>query len=230
MVNYHALLEEIATLARCCGRDPGEVGLVAVSKEMPQVKLEEAYRQGCRDFAENRLPEALEKQMQLPKDIVWHWIGHLQRNKVKGVVGHFALIHSVDSLSLAQKIAETGPAKILLEVNTSGEASKQGFTPDQLRAVYADLQKLPNLHIAGLMTMAPLEGDIRGCFRALRELRDELQKVTVAPHTLHHLSMGMSNDYPLAIEEGATLLRIGTKLFSNEAHGKSTATGNEITG
>ena len=213
MVNYQALLQEIAGIAKRCGRDPEEVGLVAVSKEVPLDKLKEAYRQGCRDFAENRLPATLEKQAQLPQDVTWHWIGHLQRNKVKGVVGHFALIHSVDSVQLAHKISEIGGAPILLEVNTSGEGTKQGFTPEELRRVYGELLRVPNLQIEGLMTMAPLVGDIRSCFRALRELRDELQQVTIARHTMHHLSMGMSNDYKIAIEEGATLLRIGTKLF-----------------
>lgn len=213
MVNYQALLEEIAALARQSGRDPNEIGLVAVSKEVPLDKLKKTYADGCRDFAENRLPEALQKQEKLPSDISWHWIGRLQKNKVRIVVGHFALIHSVGSLELAEKIAAAGPARILVQANTSGEASKQGFTPDHLRASYNVLQKLPNIRIEGLMTMAPIEGDVRGCFRRLRELRDELQQITVSPHSMHHLSMGMSNDYPIAIEEGATLLRIGSRLF-----------------
>jgi len=212
-VKYQALLAEIKQLAIDAGRPPEEIELVAVSKEVPLPKLEEAYAEGCRHFAENRLKEGTEKRQKLPDDIVWHWIGHLQRNKVKQVVGNFALIHSVDNLQLAQKISTMGPARILLEVNISQEASKHGFEKENLLKIYSQLQQLPGLKIEGLMTMAPVEGDIRGCFAALRNLRDQLKAVTSSPHTMHHLSMGMSNDYPIAIQEGATLLRIGSKLF-----------------
>lgn len=213
-MNYSVLLDEIALLAEKAGRSPKEVKLIAVSKEIPLMELKSAYAQGCRDFAENRLPEALQKQSEMPSDITWHWIGRLQRKKVKRVVPRFAWIHSVDSLDLAKEISATALTCILLQVNTSTEGSKQGFKPQELLSLYDQLQALPNLKIEGLMTMAPLKGDIRGCFAALRHLRDELKKQTKPPHTMHHLSMGMSNDYPIAIEEGATLLRIGTRLFS----------------
>lgn len=189
---------------------PKNVKLVAVTKNVPVEDISLVYELGCRDFGENRVQDALPKIEELPPDIRWHFIGTLQKNKVKKVVGNFALIHSVDSVELAQEISKQGiDTSILLQVNTSGEESKQGFTEDEFRRDLAMIQKMPYIQVKGLMTMAPLTEDvdqIRMCFRRLRELRDELG--------LKELSMGMSHDYKIAIEEGATIVRIGSAIFS----------------
>ncbi len=189
---------------------PKNVKLVAVTKNVPVEDISLVYELGCRDFGENRVQDALPKIEELPPDIRWHFIGTLQKNKVKKVVGNFALIHSVDSVELAQEISKQGiDTSILLQVNTSGEESKQGFTEDEFRRDLAMIQKMPYIQVKGLMTMAPLTEDvdqIRMCFRRLRELRDELG--------LKELSMGMSHDYKIAIDEGATIVRIGSAIFS----------------
>lgn len=215
---YRQLLEEIHTLAEECSRDPSQITLVVVSKQRTVEEIRNVYDAGCRDFGENRLPEALEKIEQLPKDIRWHFIGSLQRKKVPKLANRFALIHSVDSLALAEKLAQVQYASpVLLEVNTSKETTKHGFTPRELQEAFSTL-KQTSLTIRGLMTMAPLSKDsavLRRCFADLRELRDLIEKV-------HHcrlpdLSMGMTNDYRYAIQEGATLLRIGTALFARSS-------------
>lgn len=189
---------------------PKNVKLVAVTKNVPVEDISLVYELGCRDFGENRVQDALPKIEELPPDIRWHFIGTLQKNKVKKVVGNFALIHSVDSVELAQEISKQGiDTAILLQVNTSGEASKKGFTADEFRRDLAMIQKMPYIQVKGLMTMAPLTEDvdqIRMCFRRLRELRDE--------SGLKELSMGMSHDYKIAIEEGATIVRVGSAIFS----------------
>ena len=209
MSNYFLVKEEIAS------RVPDrEVGLIAVSKYAPLQAIQDLYAEGCRDFGESRIQEALPKINALPKDIRWHFIGKLQSNKIGKVIEHFSLIHSVDSAELAElinrKSAEIGKVtSILLQVNTSKEATKQGFTPDDCRRIFDQLAKLSSLKIEGLMTMAPLTTNtevIRASFADLRALKEELN--------LSHLSMGMSQDYPIAIEEGATLLRIGRKIMN----------------
>ena len=212
--NYFKLIDNIAKIASNCGRDPKEITLVAVTKGYPVESVEQAYGAGCRDFGENRVQEGLQKIEQAPKDIRWHMIGTLQKNKVRKAVGKFHMIHSVDSYDLAKKISTGGSdlnltISILLECNTSGEVSKHGFSVEDLNNEFENLSKLPNLLIEGLMTMAPLTDDekiIRSCFSKLRILKEELN--------LKHLSMGMTADYPIAIEEGATILRIGTAIFA----------------
>lgn len=204
---------QIAEACHKSGRDPSDVALIAVTKYATNEDLLEAYRLGLRSFAESRIPTALEKMAHLPSDISWHFIGHLQSNKAAKSAGRFALIHSIDSLALAKKISDASLVQncitqLLLQVNTSGEASKQGFTISACRQHFAKLSQLPGIAVQGLMTMAPLTEDeqvLRSCFSLLRSLRDELK--------LPHLSMGMSHDFPIAIEEGATLLRIGSALF-----------------
>ena len=204
MSSYLSILEKVARK---------DITVIAVSKQRSIEEIKIAYNQGCRDFGENRIPEALEKMALLPKDINWHFIGALQKNKVNKAIGHFGLIHSVDNPELAAKIAKSSEAanvttSILLQVNTSGEASKQGLNPEAWRPYLESLFALKNIEIKGLMTMAPLTEDtalIRQTFRTLREFRDELN--------LPLLSMGMSHDYKIAIEEGANLLRIGTSIF-----------------
>ncbi len=221
MVGYPQLLAKIAFAAKQAGRNPAEITLVAVSKGHTWEAAASAYYEGCRQYGENRLAEALPKMAQAPKDIDWHLIGTLQRNKVAKAVGQFALIHSVDSPELANKIskisAERGVvSKVLLQVNTSGELSKHGYSVHEWESCIDQTALLPGIAIEGLMTMAPLdasEAEIRQCFRSLRALRDSWQS-RYSLHSLHHLSMGMSNDWELAVAEGATILRIGSLLFN----------------
>lgn len=192
---------------------PSSITVIAVSKQRSLAEIDEVYSQGCRNFGENRIPEVLEKISQAPSDINWHFIGPLQKNKVNKAIGHFALIHSVDTPELAEKIDHTSFEKevktsILLQVNTSGEMSKQGLNPEEWRTHLEKVFLLKNIEVKGLMTMAPLTEDlewIRRTFRALRKFGEELK--------LPLLSMGMSHDYEIAIEEGANLLRIGTAIF-----------------
>ena len=177
----------------------------------------DAYRLGCRDFGENRVQEWLEKKNKLPDDIRWHMIGHLQTNKVKDCAGEAALIHSVDSVKLAQAIEKAAAAKnqivdCLVQVNTSGEASKFGVAPGEAEKLVEAV--FPHLKLKGLMTIGPLTDDAtktRASFRLLKELFEKIKKVSKPDFTI--LSMGMSSDFEIAIEEGANLIRIGTAVF-----------------
>lgn len=198
--------------------------VLAVSKLQPVEKIKALYDQGQRSFGENYVQEALEKMDTLKDlpDAQWHLIGSLQKNKVKYVVGKFALIHSVDSLELAQALSRQCVNKhvrqnVLIQVNLAKEKSKGGFDHDTLLAQWSTLTQLPQIHIQGLMTMPPLTetgAEVRPYFRGLRELRDELKKQTdLSIHSLKELSMGTSHDYGVAIEEGATIVRLGTILF-----------------
>jgi pyridoxal phosphate enzyme (YggS family) len=217
---YALLRSHVDSVAKQCGRNPSEITIVAVSKQQPWERAREAYDAGCRDFGENRVPEALEKQEKAPPDVNWHFIGTLQKNKVKKVVGKFALVHSVDRPELASYISslsvEAGVAtRLLLQANTSGELSKHGLAPEEWMSAFQEIKNLPNVHIEGLMTMAPLTDDetvISETFANLRMLRDEIQQKF--DFRMPHLSMGMSQDYPIAIKEGATLLRIGSAIFN----------------
>lgn len=209
------LREQIAERAVAAGRKPESIQLIVVSKQRTVREIEEAYAAGCRLFGESRVQELLDKQPQLPADIEWHLIGTLQRKKVGKVVGKVALIHSVDSLELAQKISQSSHEQgcvshVLLEANVSGEASKHGLSMGEWRLLLPQLRELPNLSVDGLMTMAPLTEDrelIRTCFEGLRE---------GLPAGMAHLSMGMSHDWPEAVDAGATLLRIGSAIFADE--------------
>jgi len=220
--NVDQVLNKIKQAALHAGRNPDEVAIVAVSKGHVLEEIQEAYWAGCRDFGENRIQEALAKMKKTPSDIRWHFVGKLQKNKVNKVVGCFDLIHSVDTAEIAKKIAEVSHARgvvssILLEVNTSGEETKSGLTAKEWEATIADLLDLRDIEIHGLMTMAPLtedEGVIRHCFASLRLLRDRLQEIAGLRADLSTLSMGMTNDFPVAIQEGATLVRIGTAIFT----------------
>lgn len=224
MARYKAFKEHIDQIALRSKRNPSEITLIAVSKNQPIDPIQAIYDEGCRDFGENRIQEALTKIPLLP-DCRWHFIGSLQTNKVNKAVSRFALIHSVDSFELALKISlisgQMGHRQsILLQLNISGEHTKQGFSEEECHRCLKLILDLPNLSIEGLMTMAPLTEDkelIRHCFRRLRELRDEFQVIAKEHGKVHasfqHLSMGMSEDYAIAIEEGATLLRIGRAIF-----------------
>lgn len=212
--------EEIAETAKRVGRDPKEVTLVGVCKYATIEQIQQAYDAGIRNFAESRLPDCLEKITCLPTDIIWHFIGTLQSNKINHALGPFSLIHSVDSVKLASLLAQKSKernitTRILLQVNTSGEKTKQGFTASSCRSCFEQILSLTGIQVEGLMTMAPLTSDpgvVRHCFSTLKMLRNELQTI----HPLPHLSMGMSQDFLIAIEEGATLIRIGSRLFKDE--------------
>jgi len=218
---YTQIRADVEAIARRCDRDPASITLVTVTKTHPLEDILPVYDAGCRDFGESRLQEALEKIPQAPQDIRWHFIGTLQSNKVRKAISRFALIHSVDSVELAAKISQISvemgmTTPILLQANTSGEASKHGLPPDQWKQAFESLLALPGIDIQGLMVMAPLTEDesvIRRCFSELRYLRDELASYPGISSSFRHLSMGMSYDYPIAIEEGATLLRIGSAIF-----------------
>lgn len=220
---YRAILEEIGESALKCGRHPEEITLVAVTKQVPWETASKLYEQGQRNFAENRVPEALIKQAKAPVDCLWHYVGALQTNKLRKIAGKFTLIHSVHNEDLAEKLSvlasEMGiTVQILLQANTSGESTKQGLHPEEWKRCFEKILRLKGICVKGLMTMAPLTNDeaiVRKCFRGLRMLRDDLRRLSSDSDCLSHLSMGMSGDFKIAIEEGATLLRIGTALFKN---------------
>jgi pyridoxal phosphate enzyme (YggS family) len=211
--------ERIGRAARRAGRQLEEVHLVAVSKQVGIAPLQEARSAGLSLFGENRVQEALTKISALGPGIEWHFIGYLQRNKVKAVVGRFELIHSLESLLLAQEVhrccERVGQRqRVLIEVNVSGEPSKHGVALREVEGLVKELVGLPLLQVEGLMTIPPHSADpqrSRPYFRSLRELRERLSEVT--GKRLMDLSMGMSNDFEVAIEEGATYVRIGTALF-----------------
>jgi pyridoxal phosphate enzyme (YggS family) len=215
---YDRLRSEVAHAAEMSGRDPNDVQIVAVTKGVAWKDVLPLYQLGHRDFGENRVAEALAKQAEAPPDCLWHFIGTLQMNKVRKVVGKFTLIHSVDSVALAQKLSEVSVemgvvTSILLQVNISGETTKHGLSAEQWKTAFDEVLALPGLKIKGLMTMAPAEGDeqvVRNCFKGLRLLRDELREKC----PMDQLSMGMSGDFRLAIEEGATMIRVGSALFN----------------
>jgi len=205
--------------SRRAGRNPSETALVAVSKTQPAEAVREAFEAGQAIFGENRVQEMLAKGPLLPSAVRWHLIGHLQKNKIRKVLPVTELIHSVDTLELAEEIdriaGECGLfPRILLEVNVSGEATKFGFNPEKARSQMEALLALPRVQVEGLMTIAPYADEAekaRPVFAGLRELRDELARVFGAPLTT--LSMGMSGDFEVAIEEGATLVRVGSAIF-----------------
>ena len=221
--NLAAILARIETIARKHGRKAGEIQLVAVSKTNPPEAIREVFEAGQRVFGESRVQEALPKLDALPPEIAWHFIGHLQTNKIRKVVGRFALFHGVDNQNLALQMnriaGELGvTASVLLEVNVSGEESKFGFDPKTLPAAMEVLLPLPFLRIQGLMTMAPYSDDpktARPYFAKLRELRDRLAAETGNP--LSKLSMGMSGDFEQGIAEGATIVRVGSAIFGERA-------------
>ena len=205
------------------GRDPGAIKLVAATKTVSIGQLLESYQAGIRIFGENRLQEAQHKMEAFDprEDLVWHFIGRLQRRKIKSIVGRFELIHSVENVEQARTIdrcaADIGIHQpVLLEVNIGKESSKGGFLAPDLLTLFPDLESLPNLSIQGLMTIPPLTENpeqTRPYFRELRHLGQSLQTSSFRRFEMMELSMGMSQDYPIAIEEGATLVRVGTAIF-----------------
>ena len=211
--NLRAVERRIAQAAHRAGRAPGEVTIVAVTKEVAPQAIEAALNAGIRHIGENRVQEAVEKirlLSALELQPTWHMVGHLQTNKVKTAVEIFDIIHSIDSLRLAQLVNQRAEKslRILLQVNISGEETKGGFAVAELPRALDEVARLPRLEVKGLMTIAPLVEDaeeVRPIFRRLRELRDSLG--------LEHLSMGMTDDFEVAVEEGATIVRIGRAIF-----------------
>ena len=220
------LLEVEARICEACkksGRERSQIKLIAVSKTKPVSMIEEAYDAGIRDFGENKPQEMKEKHDVLPEDINWHMIGHLQRNKVKYVVGRAAMIHSVESFRLAEAIDQEAEKKgivmpILVEVNVAEEESKFGITVSQCPDFVETIAKLQHISIQGLMTIAPFvenAEDNRKYFAKLRKLSVDIQAKNIDNVSMCNLSMGMTGDYQVAIEEGATMVRVGTGIFGN---------------
>ena len=217
-----AVFDEIQRAAVRAGRAPESVRLLAASKTVTVERLREAVDAGIRHLGENRLQEALPKIEALDREgVVWHFIGTLQRRKVKSVVGRFETIHSVDSLALAEEINRQAKAmgmrqRVLLEVNLGGESSKGGFAPPELAAALPDLSAFEQLDIRGLMAIPPpmpTAEDARPYFRQLRQLAEALTAQGCRNINMQELSMGMSHDYAVAVEEGATYVRVGTAIF-----------------
>ena len=210
------------------GRDPKEVTLIAVSKTKPLAMLEEAYAHGARDFGENWVQEIQEKVPLLPEDIHWHMIGHLQRNKVKYIIDKVSLIHSVDSVRLAEEIEKQAEKHdvdmdILIEVNMAEEETKFGLKKDEVIQMVKECAKLPHIHIKGLMTIAPFvenPEDNRQYFKAIRELSVDISRENIDNVFMGILSMGMTGDFEVAVEEGATLVRVGTGIFGERNYNK----------
>lgn len=220
------LLEVEARICEACkksGRRRSDVKLIAVSKTKPVSMIEEAYASGIRDFGENKPQELKEKYEVLPKDIDWHMIGHLQRNKVKYVVGRAALIHSVESLRLAEAIDQEAEKKgiimpVLVEVNVAEEESKFGITAAECPVFVETMAKLQHISVQGLMTIAPFvenAEDNRKYFAKLRKLSVDIQAKNIDNVNMCNLSMGMTGDYQVAVEEGATIVRVGTGIFGS---------------
>lgn len=219
--NIQAVKETIARACEKSGRKAEDVTLIAVSKTKPVEMLMEAYACGCRDFGENKVQELLDKYEVMPKDIRWHMIGHLQRNKVKYIVDKVWMIHSVDSLRLAEEISKEATKKnicvnILIEVNVANEETKFGITCEEVRQLVQDVAKLPNICIKGLMTIAPFVQDAeenRIYFSKLKKLAVDIMEENIDNITMENLSMGMTGDYEVAVSEGATCVRVGTGIF-----------------
>jgi hypothetical protein len=207
--------DRIAQAAGSVGRNAADVTLVAVSKTMSDASILEAYEAGHRTFGENRVQEFISKAPGLPEDIHWHFVGRLQRNKVKHLAGQVTLIHSVDRLDLAKEIdrRSASPTSVLIEVNVSGESRKAGVEPSDLPSLLEAASELPGIDVKGLMCMAPVgfPANSRRVFRALAEAADRHQGLVTGG--IHELSMGMSQDYEVAVEEGATIVRIGEAIF-----------------
>lgn len=228
--NYDMVQKEIDSACEKAGRDKDEVRLIAVSKTKPVEMLEELYAHGCRDFGENKVQELVEKYETLPKDIRWHMIGHLQRNKVKYIVDKVYLIHSVDSLRLAEEISKEAVKKqvtvnILIEVNVAQEETKFGLRTDETAELVRAISALPGICVKGLMTIAPYVENAeenRQYFQNLKQLSVDIMHKNIDNISMGSLSMGMSGDYPVAVEEGATYVRVGTSIFGERDYGLKT--------
>ena len=211
------------------GRSPQEVTLIAVSKTKPVEMLKEAYDAGARVFGENKVQEIVDKYDQMPSDVQWHMIGHLQRNKVKYIIDKVDLIHSVDSFKLAETIEKEAAkhnltANILIEVNVAGELNKFGFKPEEVEAFVRAISGFSGIRVRGLMTSAPYvenPEDNRCYFRQLKQLCVDINAKNIDNINMDVLSMGMTNDYVIAVEEGATHIRVGTAIFGHRDYGNA---------
>jgi PLP dependent protein len=225
--NIEGIRGRIREACRRAGRDPAEVTLVVVAKTFPAEAIREALASGSADIGENYVQELLKKREALPDgDIRWHFIGHLQSNKVKYIAGWVHMIHAVDSTGLAAEIDKRARAAgrvidCLLEVNTTGEKSKYGIHPDSCLELVKDLAPFRNIRIDGLMTIGPFLPDPEGSrpmYRRMRQLRDDIRNLQQLNAPVSHLSMGMTGDFEVAIDEGATLVRIGTAIFGSRTY------------
>ena len=221
--NLHEVQENIRKACERSGRNPEDVTLIAVSKTKPVSDIEQIYAAGIREFGENKVQEMNDKQKVLPGDINWHMIGHLQRNKVKYIVDNVAMIHSVDSVRLAEEISKEAVKKnvavdMLVEVNVAKEESKCGLYTEDVGQFVEQISKLPGINIKGLMTSAPFVDnpeDNRQYFKKLKDLSVDINAKTIDNVHMDFLSMGMTNDYVVAVEEGATHVRVGTAIFGH---------------
>ncbi|MCR5602984.1 MAG: YggS family pyridoxal phosphate-dependent enzyme [Lachnospiraceae bacterium] len=219
--NLQSVKNNIAEAIERSGRNPEDVTLIAVSKTKPVSMIQEVYDLGIRDFGENKVQELVDKYDKLPRDIRWHLIGHLQTNKVKYVIDKAYLIHSVDSVKLAREISKEAVKRslnvnILIEVNVSGEESKFGVSPDRLIETVEEIAALPGIYIKGLMTVAPYVVDSeqnREFFAQIMKFTVDIMQKNIDNVSMDFISMGMSGDYKVAIEEGATYIRVGTSIF-----------------
>lgn len=224
--NLKSVEEKINRACERCGRKREEVTLIAVSKTKPVEMMEEALQSGIRTFGENKVQEIVKKQPLLPDGLDWHMIGHLQRNKVRQIAGKVAMIHSVDSLRLAEQIQKEYKnldimAKILIEVNIAGEESKFGLASEETEELIRKIAQMPNLRVCGLMTIAPFTDDPeknRIHFSNLRKLLVDINSKNIDNISMTELSMGMTGDYEVAIEEGATMVRVGTGIFGDRQY------------
>lgn len=224
-----AVAEVNAKIEAACkraGRDPKEVTLIAVSKTMPVEAIREAMACGMVDFGENRPQELRDKQAEITEPLRWHMIGALQTNKLKYVIGKTALIHSVDSVHLAEAIEEMSAKKeliteVLLEINIAGEDTKHGIAPETLEDLVRDVARLSHIRIRGLMTVAPYTENAeenRLYFRKMKQLMVDINSKNIDNVYMDILSMGMTGDYEIAVEEGATLVRVGTGIFGHRVY------------
>ena len=219
--NIKDINSRIKLACKKAGREPEEITLVAVTKGVDPYKISEASIYGIKDIGENRVQEALKKRLSVMPGIKWHMVGHLQTNKVRDAVDMFGLIHSLDSAELARRIDKEAGKKgkmldVLVQVNASGEESKYGVKPEDVTNFLREISALENISVKGLMTITPLADDpetVRPYLRKLREISESVKSEAIPNIEMRYLSMGMSQDYQVAIEEGANMIRIGTALF-----------------
>lgn len=219
--NLNYVIKRIHESCNAKGLNADDITLIAVSKTKPVEMIQELYEVGCRNFGENKVQELVDKYEILPKDICWHMIGHLQRNKVKYIVDKVTLIHSVDSLRLAETIEKEAAKKncvvdVLIEVNMAKEESKYGIYPEDLEEFLGKINSFSHIHVKGLMTVAPNvknSEENREIFTKMKKLSVDIVEKNIDNITMSILSMGMSNDYTIAIEEGANMVRVGTSIF-----------------
>jgi len=222
--NLEKIGEKIRLRSELAGRNSGDITMVAVTKTVEEDRIREAIACGVRIIGESRVQEAKEKYGKLSNEVIWHLVGHLQTNKAKDAVKIFDLIHSVDSVKLAKEIDKQARKagkvqKVLIEVNLSGEETKYGLSPEEVIPFLKDISKLPNMKVEGLMTMAPFyenPEDCRPYFRRLKELMEKVKARKIENVEMKYLSMGMTNDYEVAIEEGSNMVRIGRAIFGSE--------------